>query len=642
MDALEHVDRLTRRKRWAEALAELQALDQRYRNHPAVLTELVNVAYELQDMRQYLSCIRRLSKITPNDPDIMLGLAGAYMTNVYPAIALKSFRRFLERHPDHERAKEVRQTVATLESGMDEVLDDLGMSGEEGIELAAQHDEIRACLELSQFQEGRRLATQFLKHHPDFVPVLNNLSQVDSLEGRPEQAIATARRVLKLEPDNYQALSNLTRYLYLNGQTEEARQLAEQLKTTESKFSDIWIKKVETFTCLGDDQAVLDTFQAARQADELESPLFQAMLYHSAAVATMRLGNEKQAREYWQQALKYDPNFDLARNNLADLKQPVYERHAPWPYNMRHWVSEQAIQDMVKDWQAALQRKSEAVMERASRRYLKQHPEMLTLVPILLERGDPEGREFAFKLAILAETPELLAALRDFALSQNGPDSLRHQAMHAISKAGLLAEGPVRMWLRGEWQEILPMGFEIYEEPDEDSSHSPQVLAWMQEATQALYDNKPHKAEQFLQRALEVEPDAPDILNNLGKAYEMQGRHAEAETILRQIYQDHPDYFFGRIGMANVHIKQKEFEQAEAILQPLLTEKRMHFSEFNALCMANIELYLAKDMPEGAQSWLDMWAEIDPDNPNVHYYRRQVHKQQRGGKKSGFRKRLGF
>ena len=51
---------------------------------------------------------------------------------------------------------------------------------------------------------------------------------------------------------------------------------------------------------------------------------------------------------------------------------------------------------------------------------------------------------------------------------------------------------------------------------------------------------------------------------------------------------------------------------------------------------------MAKDMPEGAQSWLDMWAEIDPDNPNLHYYRRQVHKQQRGGKKSGFRKRLGF
>ena len=87
---------------------------------------------------------------------------------------------------------------------------------------------------------------------------------------------------------------------------------------------------------------------------------------------------------------------------------------------MRHWVSEQAIQDMVKDWQAALQRKSEAVVERASRRYLKQHPEMLTLVPILLERGDPEGREFAFKLAILAETPELLAVLTQGKITQGG------------------------------------------------------------------------------------------------------------------------------------------------------------------------------------------------------------------------------
>ena len=47
-------------------------------------------------------------------------------------------------------------------------------------------------------------------------------------------------------------------------------------------------------------------------------------------------------------------------------------------------------------------------LEQAARRFLTQHPEMVSLIPILLERGDPQGRDFAQRLARIAETPETL------------------------------------------------------------------------------------------------------------------------------------------------------------------------------------------------------------------------------------------
>ena len=54
----------------------------------------------------------------------------------------------------------------------------------------------------------------------------------------------------------------------------------------------------------------------------------------------------------------------------------------------------------------------------------------------------------------MAETPELLSALRDFGLGQRGPDALRHEAAQAAGEAGLLPSGPVQFWAQGEWRDI--------------------------------------------------------------------------------------------------------------------------------------------------------------------------------------------
>jgi tetratricopeptide (TPR) repeat protein len=277
--------------------------------------------------------------------------------------------------------------------------------------------------------------------------------------------------------------------------------------------------------------------------------------------------------------------------------------------------------DMARYWRPAIHRGTDEAIERAARRYLKLHPELLTLAPLLLERGDPQGRQFAVELAMLAETPELLAALRDFALSRHGPDELRHRAAQIATQAGLLPSGPVRMWLRGAWSEVIMIGFEIYDEPTGD--HSPEVRDWLQQAADIM-DESPRQAEQLYKQALEMEPDSPDILNNLAAAYDRQDRKAEVEALIRQVYHDYPDYFFGIIGMANLHTRRGETNQAEALLRPLFNRQRLHLSEFAALCTAHIQLYLARKMPEAVQTWLDMWARLDPDNPNLHYWRRQA------------------
>jgi predicted Zn-dependent protease len=199
---------------------------------------------------------------------------------------------------------------------------------------------------------------------------------------------------------------------------------------------------------------------------------------------------------------------------------------------------------------------------------------------------------------------------------------MRMEAAQVVSRAGLVPSGPVRMWVRGQWSEMLLLGFEIHEEAK--GGHSRQVERWAIQAMEALHEGEGSRAEQLLKRALEEEPDAPDLQNNLASAYLLQDRYEESEALIREIHQRHPDYFFGRTNMAIQYVTQGKLDQAQALIQPLLSQRRLHRTEFAALCMAQIELLIAEGQQEAAGSWLKMWEGIDPDHPAIPEARRRI------------------
>jgi len=86
--------------------------------------------------------------------------------------------------------------------------------------------------------------------------------------------------------------------------------------------------------------------------------------------------------------------------------------------------------------------------------------------------------------------------------------------------------------------------------------------------------------------------------------------------------------------VANLHVKEGSLEQAEESLKPLLSQKRLHTSEFKALCQAHLNLYLAKDMSEVAQTWFDLWADIDPHDPELNRSRLRLALARKSGKRS--------
>ena len=619
---LQEAERLLDRKRPQEALALLQPMEQSHPGDEELLVLLVNSYHALNDLVSYQRYAERLLPLRPGDSDLLLSLVGVYMANMHPALAVQTLHRFLELYPDHPKAKEARQSMVELETTLDTLLPALGLTGADKLELAVLHDRMNVALNTGEFAQGRKAGQQLLRRQPAFMPAHNNLSIMDFVEGKSQQAIGRARLVLTLEPEDYQALGNLTRFLALTGQQEEAQRCLQRLLAIDADDLELLWKQAETLAYLGEDQALLEVYRRAEAYGYHKPPFANPLLHHLAAVAALRLGHEKQARDLWRQALKLNSNFALARANLADLQQPVEKRHAPWPFPLSQWVAQQILEDTRKQWQRARESRRDDTQRQATLRVLNQHPELATLAGMLLDRGDPDGREFALEFALLARTPEMLQALHDFAFGQRGPDEMRMRAAQELSQAGLLPGGPVRTWVGGQWKDITYLQFEIDWEPRKLSS--PEVTELVSLATYALRGGRSEEAERLLLQALELAPNTPEILNNLAMIYEHGGRNDEAMTLLHRVQTEYPNYFFGIIAQVNLAISQGAYGEATDQLQKLTGRRSYHISEFETLCMAYIDLGLGQKNWDLAEGWLNSWQLIDPDSDALKQWRVKV------------------
>ncbi len=609
----------------AQALEILEELDERYPNQVYVLEMMADACYDLKDDRGYLKAVRGLHRLTPNRPEIKLGTAGAYLASGYLALALEAFRGFLKRWPQHEHADEARKAVRKLEEGLPKILADAGLDFEADFDFAVQHEEVQVCLNSGDFERGKALIEKLQRQKPHFVPPLNNLSQIYWLEGDLRRAIETCQRVLTIEPNNIHALANIVRYLYLSGRKEEAPPYVERLKTSTAKASERWTKIAETLAFIGDDR---DLLELAARAEQEANPLeLDELFHHFVAVSKCMLGDEKGARADWQRALKLHPGFSLAHENLADLKKPAHERNGPWAFPLPQMLPQATIREMTRVIERTARNREEDSFQLAVHRFLDLHPELLQLSSLFLERGDSQAKELVIHIAEMSAHPGFLDLLKGFAFGQKGSDEMRLKAAQVLAKHKAAPRGQVQMWIQGQWQPILLLGFEITPEPIVDQYPlQPKALEWMGKAIRALREEKGAEAEEHLRKALAIQPEHPALLNNLALALSMQEKREEAEALINHIIEAFPDYFFGQMAAARKAVAAKDYEKARSILNHWMETKDIfHVTEFNMLCKTQIDLLLAEKDTDGALSWMEMWEQTEPeDDPDFEMYRRRL------------------
>ena len=518
----------------------------------------------------------------------------------------------------------VASTASHDDAWDDALLLALNQSGGDSASFAAVEARLRWHTEKCHFAQAQRLAEALLRLHPDAIPILNNLSLAASLRGRNQEALSLIERALTQEPDNLHAHANAVRVLVLSGRMAEARAHGERLLELPSHLPDAYTKKAEALSYLGDDERILALFTEAEAKGRSEG-----YLYHLAACAALGRGQDAEARRLWQKALRLHPELESAAENLADLAQPVGNRQGPWPFPMPQWIPESLVQELTAAVHTPAGKPvSEKRLEQAVRDFLLRHPELPLLVPALLERGDPHARQFALHLCHLTATPQLRESLKNFALGRRGSDEQRLHAALQLVDAGILPSGPLKMWVAGAEQELLPIRYEIYTEPV--SVHGPKVQALLSQAGMALNHGDGARSESLLRKALALEPESPDIVHNLGNSLFVQGKTAAAQAMLAENHRRYPDYFFGRTYMAMEHARAGRTKSAEALVAPLRLQRRLHLSEFSSLMGAEVELALSRRDVQEAERFVNQLQQMRPGHPMIAQLQRRI--TQRAGR----------
>ena len=621
---LNEVARLTETGDLENALYLLNELHAQYPNRIEILDEMINLAQEIHDphMLQYAS--KRILALQPREPDALASLAVAYMQQGYLALTLRTLREFLALAPAHERAAEIRELVRDIEQ---KVFEPLSAANEEHFKLALAHEEVQVLLNDGAFAAAERLAKATLRQHPDHLPLLNNLSLIYRQQGNFNLAIETAQQVLERDPGNIHALANLIQYLYLTGREAEARAHAAALKDSTAPAWEGWVKKAESLALLGNDEEVLEIYRLAHLSEEEQflSPSAWAILAHFAAVASMRLGREDEARRLWREALQYQPGLDVAVGNLDDLDFDLHERNGAWAFSSAFWFSTDLITDIRQTMMPAdldIESPNLEVLARGARRLVRKSAELRALFSIVLAHADPVTRGLLLGIADFSQDRALLNAVKDFALGQRGADSLRFQALRIVTQAQLVPPTDIRMWLEGEWRTISTQGIEIGGEPT--FQHRPEVIALLDQATAAGQNQDWKRAEMLFREASALEPDAPDLQGNIAVMLRFQGYEEEAEKMLWDVHRRFPEYVFARLNLARLCISRGETDIAQDLLDPVFKRTKLHPQEFTSLCSAAIELGLATDDLDTADHWLELWESYAPDDPGLDYYYAQM------------------
>jgi tetratricopeptide (TPR) repeat protein len=446
---LEKAASLMQNNQWVEAVDLLETAATRTPRSTEIWELLMEAYVETGNPGGlWEAVIEHLLKLKPNSPQYHAYAIDAASVNNMHFTALAYAEKVLTTWPEHEIADQVRNTCEAIRDTTDKIV------AEDLRDKTLEADDLR-LLELSEmslfrgeFAAARQYAEQVRQHHPKAAAPNNNIVLSHLIEGNFDEAEHISRHTLESQPGNIFALSQCVEALVKQGKRDEVREVLAKLLHQSPRSSDLWAKMLDACHFVGDDSA------AVTVADRIERENREAFdlprIAHYAAVALARTGNDKQAEKLWKQAWKKSQALTIAYENLLNLQQPPHERHPAWAFSVDQWLPMPWMHELMASTHGA---PDEATAARRMAQFVQTIPAFREIfIPILLERGDPLSRSL---MILICQNAGYFDILHDFALSDKGSDSARMDAAMILAQVDILpADEPVRMYVRGEWQDL--------------------------------------------------------------------------------------------------------------------------------------------------------------------------------------------
>jgi tetratricopeptide (TPR) repeat protein len=588
---------------YAEAHPLLDEAVKKYPDERLLWEMYAQVGNELQLTPVMQKAFAKLVQLQPNEPDHWQNLAISYAMGTYPALTARAFKEFARRFPHDSRKDKALEMVKFAEEQIGGMLEAYNIPYDEtGKEIAVLHDRVQLYMHHREYEKSIQNAHELLKKAPDFIAPYNNLSLVYFMKGDIENAVKTSQQALEKQPENFHALGNTIRFLAFLGKADEAQNYANRLRTLESKFDDIYTKKIEAFAFLGDDELVAETYkEIEKKKIELKD---EGYCKNLAAFSFYQLGNEKKAKKLWEEAS--DDDSDEADENLEELELPVYDRNV-FALGLNYWLPHAytnellKLTDNIKD-----DDKFDTNLKRKTNQFFDKYPNIISIFPTILERSNLRAKEFVIRLIKWSENPKALEVLKEFALGKKGSDAIRTNASMTLTELKVLPK-TVKLWVKGEQTEVSTRSFFITGESSVDKVYpmDPKAKKIFQKGVVAMQNGNFDLAQEYFKKTAEIQADHPALINNQLFARRMKGEKIDHEKELRDLNSRFPKYLFAAMSLGLLEVMNKNIEAAKKLLAQFDDKEEWHITEFNQYSKLQIEICLAEELFEGARSWFE-------------------------------------
>ncbi len=594
------------------AVERLKAMRQSRPNDRNVFVGYLDACLDANQFRELRCAARDWVARHPDDCEIWRQYAGVCFQESYFHAGQQAAQLVVQRWPGTEEARVCGVFLSVFRETHASVTRWMGPNPSN--EMMACHEAIREATEAGEFEEGVRLATPAAARWPKCQSIRNNLAMALGFLGRYDDAIVECRSALEAVPGNVFAGAALTRSLYLLGRDDEARRALDDLLTTPSERGERWTKVAEALALMGEEERLLAWARPVieQNLDKETDPVYRAVLRHYAACAEYRQGDERAARKLWREALQIY-RIPVAVENLADLDRSVDDRHGAW-YFPRHELFPRSLVDELLD---RLNGQTNEQATLISREIQRQHPTIRRLMRVLLEQGDPGGREFACRFCKMVADDESLDMLLDFAEGRWGSLSLRMRAIETVRSHGRHPEKLLKTWMNGKPSEVMSLSFQITREPLREPT-DPVLRSVLQRAHEALQDDHFMLAEKLFEQAVRMEPEDPGHHFNLASVREMGRMGHDYKRAVQVIHERWPDYGFARMAVAIQLAQRGQWQEARDLTRIVMAKSELHFTEFRMLAMCQVAIGISAGLLQSSKSWLDMAKSVLPDETDLH------------------------
>lgn len=449
--------------------------------------------------------------------------------------AIRAAEDYRKRHPDSATPYNLLGRIHAATGKPDEAR----KAWEQALEVApgdpgASQSLAALAIEAKDYAAARRYYDGVLVAHPDYLPVQMRLAGLDFTEGKPEAMVARLKDIMAAHPKELEPRLALVRYELGRNQPDAALTLLDEIDQAGKE-------QTAVVGLMASAYLAQQNFAAAEPLLEKLARLAPNVPDHHYRLAMVygRSGNSTGAAEELRRTIELEPKHGPARVALARLLLSQ---------NDAAGFEEQvaALHDLQPE-----------------------HPDVLLLDSMLARlkgRGDEAlaKAEKAHSLVQSAETVQTLAGerfrhgeqaaglklLEEWSAAHPDDAGTRMVLASALLEAGREADATV------QYRRIL--------EAQPRNAIVLNNLAW------ALRKTESKQALEYAQRARDIEPDRPEILDTLAVVLLENGKPQDAQQVIRRALKAAPDAPGVRYHAALINEALGDKQSAIIILKPLV------------------------------------------------------------------------